>query len=114
MKIEKYEFGKIIIDGKIYTNDLIIFPNKIKQNWYRKEGHSLCIEDIKDVLDYKPEILIIGTGYSGVMDVPKNVIEEIEKLKITTIIKTTQEAVKLFNKYIEENKKVIFAVHLTC
>lgn len=114
MQIERYNFGEITIDGKTYTTDLIIFPNKIKQNWWRKEGHSLCIQDIKEILDYKPEILIIGTGYSSAMEVPKETIKEIEKLKIQLIIRNTKEATELFNKYIKENKKVVCALHLTC
>ncbi|MEN3045130.1 MAG: Mth938-like domain-containing protein [Candidatus Hydrothermales bacterium] len=114
MKIEKYEFGEIIIEGKKYTRDLIIFPDKIKENWWRKEGHSLCMEDLKEILEYKPEILIIGTGYSGVMKVPEKIIKELEKEGIRVIIETTKEAVKIFNEYVEQNKKVVCALHLTC
>ncbi|MEN3046971.1 MAG: MTH938/NDUFAF3 family protein [Candidatus Hydrothermales bacterium] len=62
MKIEKYEFGEIIIEGKKYTRDLIIFKDRISENWWRKEGHSLYMEDLKEVLEFKPEILIIGNG----------------------------------------------------
>ncbi|MEO0254757.1 MAG: MTH938/NDUFAF3 family protein [candidate division WOR-3 bacterium] len=114
MKIEKYDFGEIIINGKKYTRDLIIFPDKIKENWWRKEGHSLCIEDLKEVIEYKPEILIIGTGYSGVMEVKEEVIKELERNNIKVIIKKTKEAVNIFNEYMDRNKKVVCALHLTC
>lgn len=114
IKIEKYEFGEIFINGKKYTRDLIISPDKIKENWWRKEGHSLCIEDLKEVIDYKPEILIIGTGYSGVMEVQRDLIKEIERNGIKVIVKKTKEAIEIFNEYIEKNKKVVFALHLTC
>ncbi|MEO0260682.1 MAG: MTH938/NDUFAF3 family protein, partial [candidate division WOR-3 bacterium] len=90
MKIEKYDFGEIVVNGKKYTRDLIIFPDKIKENWWRKEGHSLCIEDLKEVIEYKPEILIIGTGYSGVMEVKEEVIKELERNNIKVIIKKTK------------------------
>jgi len=39
--IEHYSFGRIVIDGKEYTKDLIIYPDKIRANWWRKEGHKL-------------------------------------------------------------------------
>jgi len=114
MKIERYEFGEITISGKVYSMDLIIYPDKIKENWWRKEGHSLCMDDIEEIFEYRPEILIIGTGYSGVMDVSENVIKEIEKKGIKVEVCLTKEAVKRFNEYIEKGKKVVCALHLTC
>jgi len=47
--VEDYDFGKIVIDRKIYRSDLIIYDNKIEDNWRRQEGHSLCADDIKTI-----------------------------------------------------------------
>lgn len=114
MRIEKYEFGEIVIKGKRYIKDLIIFPEKIKENWWRKEGHRVRMEDLEEIIKYNPQFLIIGTGYSGMMEVPGALIEKIEKMGIKVIVKPTKEAVQLFNEYIEKNKKVVCALHLTC
>lgn len=67
--IDFYEFGRIKINGKLYFKDLIIFPDGIKENWWRKEGHKLGAEDIEEVIAEKPEVLIVGTGYYGYMEV---------------------------------------------
>jgi len=112
--IEHYSFGKIIVNGKKYTRDLIIFPDRIKENWWRKEGHYLYMEDLEEVLEYKPEILIIGTGALGVMKVPKDLIKQLEKMGIKVIVKKTKEACEEFNKLLNEGKKVVAALHLTC
>lgn len=114
MKIQHYSFGKIIVDGKKYSSDLILFPDKIKENWWRKEGHKLHLEDLVDVIEYKPEILIVGTGAFGVMKVPENVIKKLEKRGIRVIIKRTKDACNEFNKLIDADKKVVAALHLTC
>lgn len=90
--IEHYTFGRIIVNGKEYTRDLIIYPEKIYSNWWRKEGHKLQIEDIKEVLEYKPDILIVGTGYSGLMKVPKEVREKIEEKGIKLIVKKNKRS----------------------
>lgn len=113
-KIEEYDFGKININDKTYEHDLIIFPDKIKSDWWRIEGHSLCIDDLKDVIEYEPEILIIGTGYSGIMEVPSKLIKELQEKKIKVEVYRTKEATTIFNDYIKEHKKVIAALHLTC
>ncbi|MGQ4894413.1 MAG: Mth938-like domain-containing protein [Candidatus Njordarchaeia archaeon] len=114
MQIESYRFGEIIINGKTYTQDLIIFPERIRTNWWRKEGHRLHLEDLTEVLEYKPEILIVGTGYDGLMKVPRELIETLEKKGIKVIVKKTKDACNEFNKYIKEKRKVVAAFHLTC
>ena len=49
MFVDDYSFGRIVINGKTYRNDVIVSKDWIKPNWWRKEGHSVCLEDIKDV-----------------------------------------------------------------
>jgi len=68
--IDSYDFGRIIINGKRYNSDLIVFSDKVRDGWWRKEGHRLDVEDLKDVLESKPEVLVVGTGYSGLMRIP--------------------------------------------
>ena len=66
--IDSYQFGRIVINGKEYTSDVIISPNTINGNWWRKTGHELCLEDIADITTENPEALVIGTGVkTGVM-----------------------------------------------
>jgi len=113
MKIEHYSFGKITIDGKTYTSDVIIYPGRVDSSWWRKEGHYLQVLDLIDVINTKPDILIIGTGYSGVMVVPKETISHLESRGIEVHIERTEKAVELFNK-LQKDKKVIAALHLTC
>jgi hypothetical protein len=43
-KIESYRFGEIVIDGRRYSNDVIIYPDRVDGKWWREEGHSLVPE----------------------------------------------------------------------
>ncbi|MHA1839475.1 MAG: hypothetical protein ACTSYO_05915 [Candidatus Ranarchaeia archaeon] len=38
--IDKYEFGCIVIRGQEYTSDVIVFPDRVIDGWWRKERHS--------------------------------------------------------------------------
>ena len=113
--IESYSFGTIEIGGKKYTNDLIILPDKIKDHWWRKKGHSLQIEDISDIIDSDINIdtLIVGKGAYGRMKVSKATKNYIKSKGINLIIKKSEDACKEFNK-IKDIKKVALAIHLTC
>ena len=113
--IESYNFGRIVINGRVYTSDLIIFNNNsIKENWWRKEGHKLHIEDLEEVIKRKPEILVIGTGYLGLMKVPKEVKDFLNQKGIEVVSQKTKEACETFNKLLSSKRKVAAALHLTC
>ena len=112
--IENYSFGQIIIDKKKYNSDLIIFKDYIFDSWWRKEGHNLCIDDIKEIVNKKPDILIVGTGCFGLMKVPQELIEYLKSSGIRqVIVKKTGEACTEYNKLYKTNN-VIAAFHLTC
>ena len=114
MKIEKYSFGSITINGKEYTKDVIIFPDKVLSPWWREEGHSLSLKDLKDVIESAPNLLIIGTGAYGAMDIPKEILQKLKEKNIETVSAKTEEATKLYNEKLEENKNIIACFHLTC
>ena len=111
--IDSYDFGRITINGKHYTTDLLVFPDKVKTDWRRKEGHCLQIADLKEALEAKPEVLVVGTGYSGMMLVPHETRKYIESEGIQFIVQRTAEACKTFNR-LAESRTVVAALHLTC
>ena len=114
-KIEKYSFGRIVIGGKVFTSDLIIFPDgHIQDSWWRKQGHRLQLDDIVSILDSGLEKLIIGTGAFGLMRVPESVLNLCKKQKIEVVVCRTAAAVKRFNEATEAGIEVAACFHLTC
>jgi hypothetical protein len=112
--IESYNFGKIIINSEEYHSDIIIYKNNIDDKWWRKEGHNLCIDDLKEIIDEKPDTLIIGTGCYGLMKVPEELIENIKSYGIKqVIVKKTGDASDEYNKLCKK-KNIVAAFHLTC
>jgi hypothetical protein len=114
MRIESYSFGVMKIDGIEYRTDLIVFPDRIEQNWWRRQGHSLSIEDLEDVLDFKPEVLIVGKGASGLMQIPASTKKVLQEQEIELVAENTGRAWQLFNEKIQKGKKAVGAFHLTC
>ena len=73
MHIDAYSFGRIIINGKAYARDVIIFPNRIQDHWWRKEGHYLQKQDLEGLVKEGITKLIVGTGASGVMQIAPDI-----------------------------------------
>ena len=113
MHIDEYIFGRIIIDKKTYTSDVIVYPDRVDPSWWRKEGHYLQKEDLSGVIAAKPDILIVGTGNMGVMQVPENTVTFLQRQGIEVHVAKTGQAVEMFNN-MPADKKVIGAFHLTC
>lgn len=113
MKIEHYEFGKIVIEGREYRSDVIISESGVMDNWRRKDGHRIKVEDVSRILDRKPDILVIGTGSSGMMEVPLETRDFIESKGIEVVVGETDNACRLYNE-LSKRKTVIAALHLTC
>ncbi len=114
MNIEDYRFGRIVIDGKSYTCDVIVFPNRVGDGWWRNEGHELCPADLWEVVQEKPAVLVVGTGHSGLMRVRPDTEEYLEQQGIELKVERTAEACKTFNLLSRSGEKVVAALHLTC
>jgi hypothetical protein len=113
-RIEEYTFGNITIDGEKYTSDVIIFPRRIT-DWWREKGHFLQPQDITEIMAAQPDVIIVGTGYHGRMSVSDEVKDLCLQRNIKLYIKSTGEAVKLYNKISKQEEKTIVAgLHLTC
>ena len=110
--IESFSFGQIIIDGKTYYSDVVIYPDHVQSEWWRKEGHSLTVEDVDKLLTIKPDILIVGTGYGG-LKVPKKTEDYVKSIEVKLIVQETEKICGQFNELSKSNK-VIAALHLSC
>ncbi len=114
MHIDSYQFGKIVINGSSYASDIKIINGVVHPNWWRGEGHSLSPEDIEDILQAAPSVLIIGCGASAMMDVPDNTQKILRKLNIRFEILDTAKAVQRLNELSKVCENLAAALHLTC
>jgi hypothetical protein len=111
-RIEGYRFGRVVVDGREETADVIVLPDRTVSNWRRREGHSLAIEDLDGVLDELPERLVIGTGADGRLHPDPVTLELLRKRGIEVEALPTDEAVR---RYGELNPAATAAaLHLTC
>ena len=70
MHIDSYRFGEMLVNGRSYTSDLIIFNDRIEDQWWRENGHMVMLQDLNDVLSADPDVLVVGRGKLGAMKIP--------------------------------------------
>ena len=106
----EYHFGSFSINGRLYNHDIKVIDGQVKY-W---KNHHLDLKDVHDAIMAKPEIIVIGTGASGAIEVSQEIKDYVEQNKIQLIILTTQEAVKKFNALEKRKRKVAAILHSTC
>jgi len=114
MHIDSYEFGEIVIDGKAYGSDCLIYAGKVHANWWRQQGHLLSAEDLQAVIAARPSVVVIGCGASGLMKVSAETKNALQKAGIEFETCDTSRAVRRFNELAGADSNVAAAFHLTC
>lgn len=110
-RIEEVAFSKLVCNGKVYRAPLLIFPDRVDGRWWRQDGTAFSPEDFDRVIENKPEVVVLGIGFTAKVRVPDETIERFKAEKIECIVRDTSEAAEIFNSMVG-NRKVVGAFHL--
>jgi hypothetical protein len=113
MHIDSYEFGQIVIDGVTYRQDLLIWPGQIKKDWWRQQSHLLQAEDVFEALAANPQVLVVGQGQPGRLQVDPALAAYLKEKGIDLITLPTREACRIINQ-LAPKRRLAAALHLTC
>jgi len=87
--------------GVPHHEDLWICGERVGP-WWRREGHRVHPEDLAEILEFSPEVVIIGTGFSGMLKVTKEAEALLSSRGIELRALPTKEAVELYNELATE------------
>jgi len=111
--IESHGFGYIVIDGRRYTSDVIVYPDRVESHWIRRRGHRLAPEDLDLSFEVDARTLVVGTGNAGLMRVPSETLDYLQSAGLEVIVQRTGQACETYNRLAEQGP-VIAALHLSC
>ncbi|OQX32630.1 MAG: hypothetical protein B0D96_01420 [Candidatus Sedimenticola endophacoides] len=60
--ISAYHAGEVRIDGRPYTQNLILLPEQILAPWGAREFDALEPDDFAPLLELRPDLVLLGTG----------------------------------------------------
>jgi len=117
-KIDKLSFGSIIIEGKKYRRDVLIFADgtvkKRKGGFLMFGSHNIKKEEIEELTQGEPETIVIGTGTDGKAYLVPDVESWAKERSLSLIVQPSHEAVAKLNKFREQERKVAALIHITC
>jgi len=113
MHIDRYEFGLIVIEGQTFKNDVLIWPGRIKGDWWRHEAHLLQLDDVAEALATDPQVLVVGQGEPGRMQVDPALAAYLKDRGGELLDHPTREACRVING-LSGARRLAAALHLTC
>jgi hypothetical protein len=102
-----------MVDGKAYEKDVVILPEGVRANWWRKKGHLLQAVDLEWVLESKPSVLVVGMGAVSRMKISPGAERLLVQAGIEVLALPTKEACERYNA-LRLEKRTAAALHLTC
>ncbi|MBI5244396.1 MAG: hypothetical protein HY922_12080 [Elusimicrobia bacterium] len=114
MRIESYDFGRLVVDGREYRSDVILRPDRIDASWRREEGHELRPADIRGIVESPPEVLVVGCGAMGALSVRPETAALLKEKGVELRVHNTDVACRVYNELSAAGRKVSAALHLTC
>jgi hypothetical protein len=110
--------GWFSMDGKRYDHDVVVHTDgtvekrhvELSLSYRGEYFHTPLSEKELDFLDAeKPEILIVGGGFKGMMQLTPLAKERTDDYPVFSL--TTDKAIEMMNR---ENRRFVAILHLTC
>lgn len=116
MRIEKFSFGSIRIDGVTYEHDVVIDRGQVRKREKKPSkkfrdafGHTPL--STEEEIPWRCRRLVIGTG-TGALPIMEEVKREAARRKIQLLVLPTTQAIKeLMENFDDETNAIL---HVTC
>jgi hypothetical protein len=116
-KIDELTFGSIVIEGKKYRRDVMIFADgtikRRKGGFLMFGSHKIKKRELEELSRGQPEIIIVGTGTDGAAHIAPEAKSWAQGKNLSLLVKPSYDAVARVNELVEQ-KKVAALIHITC
>ena len=109
--ITAYGESYIEINKQRYAQNLIVMPQMIVTDWHAENVSTLSNEHFQEIIQLKPEVVLLGTGKTHVFVHPKN-HQILTEHGIALECMTTAAACRTYNILMSEGRLVAAALML--
>ena len=117
-KINSFNFGFIVVDGKQYVYDVLILPDGTVREREPGKGrlgsHTITWNNVGKIVKEQPEVIVIGTGTSGLARLSGDTEVYLHQANLNLVVLPSFQAVEKFNQLVDEGKRVAALIHITC
>ncbi|HBE92496.1 MAG TPA: hypothetical protein DDW55_08190 [Gammaproteobacteria bacterium] len=107
--IRACERSMVKINDAVCTSSLIVTPDKLDPDWGITHASQLELEHLEQLLDYQPDIILLGTGNKHLLLEPRMMMSIMQK-GIGIEVMTTDAACRTYNVLLGEDRAVLAAL----
>jgi hypothetical protein len=117
-KIDEFTFGSIVIEGKKYHRDILIFADgtvkKRKGGFLMFGSYKIKRQELEELSQGQPETIIVGTGTNGAARIAPEAEGWAKEKDLSLLVQPSGDAVAKLNELAEQKKRVAALIHITC
>lgn len=110
-QINGMDSDAVIINRQRYTQSVIVSDQALSTDWFQDTWLSLDAQHLAPILDFNPEVVLLGTGDKQRFIHPKHT-QAFLSANIAVECMTTAAACRTFNILTAEGRKVVAALLL--
>lgn len=119
IRINKVSWGKVKVNQQLYHQALIVDQQVQERDSFNLRQlfgttHRISPEEQKQLLSQSPGIILIASGWNGVLKVSPEFKDRIKQKGIALKVVLTPKAVKEYNQLVEQGWRVNALIHTTC
>lgn len=117
-RVNSFKFGTIVVDDKKYSRDVFLYPDgrikKRKGGFWKFGSHAIKREEIEELVNSTPYIIIVGNGTDGKAKLNPDADALLNASGVESVIIPSQEAVDKFNELSTQGRHPAALIHITC
>lgn len=117
-KIDELTFGSIVIEGRKYRRDVLIFVDgtvkKRRGGFLMFGSREIKERELEELSHGRAEVIIVGTGTDGAAHVVAQAESWAKADNVSLLVQPSYDAIVKLNEPTEQKKKIAGLIHMTC
>jgi len=109
--IRGYGPGEVAVGRHRYTSSLLVTPDGVVPDWGPNGVAEITTRHLLDILSYRPELLILGTGERQDFPSPR-LFTDLMDARVGYEVMATPAACRTYNILLAEGRRVVAALLL--
>lgn len=107
--INSYQPGTVVINNAEHHRSVIVTRTHLSTDWQPQTIEELAAQDCQDIIDLKPEIILLGTGEKLIFPDQK-ILAPLYQLQFGVEVMDTHAACRTFKVLLAEDRNVLAAL----
>jgi len=116
-KIEEFSWGRVEVEGWGTFKDVKLWPGGARDWDWNETGTrhrpGIQLADVQELLDHGADVVVLSRGVDEVLQVPADLIADLEKLGIEVVVAASRDAANRYNELVG-TRAVGCLLHSTC